>query len=82
VKLTDIEERLLTILRRAQGEVSGRNLANAYISEYGSPLPYGHLNATMRRLLEAGLVEVRIEFHEYGSVRFFSARAEERGDAL
>jgi hypothetical protein len=72
-ELSDIELRLLAILRRSPGEVPSRDLAFAYESQHGKTVSYPWLYATMSRLQEAGLAVGRLESDEHGPLRLYKA---------
>ncbi|WP_038164912.1 PadR family transcriptional regulator [Verrucomicrobium sp. BvORR106] len=52
-------------------EISGRDLARLYEKETGKSMSYGTLYTTMRRLKDAGWVDVREDEDGDGRVRLF-----------
>ena len=62
------ELRLLCLLDR---ELSGRDVAGAYLKTYGKRIAYGTLYTLLRRLGTSGWVNARDDADADGRVRFF-----------
>lgn len=64
-----MEMQLLALV--ADDERSGREVAEMYENEIGTPISYGTLYTTFRRLKDNGWVKTRDDQDQDGRVRFF-----------
>lgn len=70
---------LFSIIRRARTWITGRDIALKYLEENGKQPSYGSLYTTLRDLMEADLIESRVDNDEDGPVRSFRVTTRGRG---
>jgi len=74
--LSETEFQLLAML--GSREKSGRDIAADFMKETGREISYGTLYTTLRRLREAGFVEMREGQDNDGRIRYFTLLASGR----